>query len=129
MTVLLLYCDILWINRFESWNGLIFSLSMKNVLGFLFLGDLIVTCSSDHSRNRQAGKLIGAGKTVEEAKQEVGMTIESIDNIDVAYELSKKYNIEMPIVNAVYDVLYKGLDPKEAVTMLMTRDKKAEISE
>ena len=54
------------------------------------------------------------------------MTIESIDNIEVAYELSKIHNVEMPIVNAVYDVLYNGLEPKKAVLMLMTRDKKSE---
>ena len=52
------------------------------------------------------------------------MTIESIDNIEVAYELSKKYNVEMPIVNAVYDVLYNNLKPQKAVEMLMTREKK-----
>lgn len=94
--------------------------------GLTGLGDLIVTCLSEHSRNRRAGKLIGAGKTIEETRQIVGMTIESIDNIEVAYELSKIYNVDMPIVRAVYDVLYNGLDPKEAVTMLMTRDKKSE---
>lgn len=94
--------------------------------GLSGLGDLLVTCLSDHSRNRKAGKLIGAGKTLEEAKQEVGMTIESIDNIDVAYELAKKYNIEMPIVNVVYDVLYNNLKPEDAVNILMTREKKAE---
>ena len=54
------------------------------------------------------------------------MTIESIDNIDVAYKLSQKYNIEMPIVNAVYNVLYNGLDPQKAVDGLMTRDLRAE---
>ena len=61
-----------------------------------------------------------------EARNEIGMVIESIDNIEVAYALSKKYNIEMPIVNAVYDVLYNGLEPRKAVTMLMTRAKKSE---
>lgn len=94
--------------------------------GLTGLGDLIVTCLSEHSRNRRAGKLIGAGKSIEETRQIVGMTIESIDNIEVAYELSKIYNVDMPIVHAVYDVLYNGLDPKKAVTMLMTRDKKSE---
>ena len=94
--------------------------------GLSGLGDLLVTCLSEHSRNRKAGKLIGQGKTLEEAKQEVGMVIESIDNIDVAYELSKKYNIEMPIVNVVYEVLYKGLKPEDAVIKLMTRSKKSE---
>ena len=81
---------------------------------------------SEHSRNRRAGRLIGKGYTVEQARNEIGMVIESIDNIEVAYALSKKYNIEMPIVNAVYDVLYNGLEPRKAVTMLMTRAKKSE---
>ena len=94
--------------------------------GLSGLGDLIVTCLSEHSRNRKAGKCIGRGLSVEETRKEVGMTIESIDNIEVAYKLAKKYNIEMPIVNTVYDVLFNGLKPAEAVNILMTRDKKAE---
>lgn len=94
--------------------------------GLSGLGDLIVTCSSQFSRNRKAGMLIGQGKTLEETKKEVGMTIESIDNIEVAYKLGKMYEIDMPIVNTVYDVLYNGLQPKEAVVQLMTRDKKFE---
>ncbi len=94
--------------------------------GLTGLGDLIVTCASMHSRNRRAGMLIGQGKTIEETKKEVGMTIESIDNIEVAYKLAKKYNIEVPIINAVYQVLYEKLDPKEAVTVLMTRNLKEE---
>lgn len=94
--------------------------------GLSGLGDLIVTCMSEHSRNRRAGRLIGKGYTVEQARAEIGMVIESIDNIDVAYKLSKKYNIEMPIVNAVYDVLYNKLNPRDAVTMLMTRKRKSE---
>lgn len=94
--------------------------------GLSGLGDLIVTCLSEHSRNRRAGKLIGQGKTLEEAKQEVGMVIESIDNIEVAHELGKLHNIEMPIVEAVYGILYKGLKPEDAVNMLMNRAKKSE---
>lgn len=94
--------------------------------GLSGLGDLIVTCLSEHSRNRRAGRCIGRGLSVEETKKEIGMTIESIDNIEVAYKLCKKYNIEMPIVETVYDVLYNGLKPAEAVTKLMTREKKCE---
>ena len=94
--------------------------------GLSGLGDLIVTCSSQFSRNRKAGMLIGQGKTLEETKKEVGMTIESVDNIEVAYKLGKMYEIDMPIVNTVYDVLYNNLQPKEAVIQLMTRDKKFE---
>ena len=98
----------------------------KTFYGLTGLGDLIVTCSSEHSRNRRAGKMIGQGHTVEEARKEIGMTIESIDNIEVAYALAKQYEVEMPIVNAVYDVLYNGLNPKEAVEILMTRSLKEE---
>ena len=94
--------------------------------GLSGLGYLIVTCLSEHSRNRRAGKLIGQGKTLEETKKEVGMVIESIDNIDVAYELCKLHNIDMPIVTTVYKVIYENLDPKEAVENLMTRAKKME---
>ena len=76
--------------------------------GLSGLGDLIVTCLSEHSRNRTAGKLIGQGKSLEETKKEVGMTIESIDNIEVAKTLANKYNLELPILNVVYDVLYNN---------------------
>ena len=95
--------------------------------GLSGLGDLIVTCLSEHSRNRRAGKLIGQGYTLEEAREKVGMVIESIDNIDVAYELGKKNNIEIPIIETAYDVIYNKLDPKTAVQNLMTREKKDEI--
>lgn len=100
--------------------------SKETLYGLSGLGDLIVTCLSEHSRNRRAGKLIGEGKTLEETKQIVGMTIESIDNIEVAHNLAKLHNIEMPILETVYKVLYENLDPKEAINILMTRDKKAE---
>ena len=98
----------------------------ETLYGLSGLGDLIVTCLSEHSRNRKAGKLIGQGKTLEETKKEVGMTIESIDNILVAHELGKIHNIEMPIVEAVYGILYNGLKPEEAVNMLMNRARKSE---
>ena len=94
--------------------------------GLSGLGDLIVTCASKYSRNRKAGILIGQGKTIEETRTEVGMTIESIDNIEVAYELKNKYKIDMPIVTTVYDVLYNNLKPNMAVKELMLRDKKFE---
>ena len=100
--------------------------SKDTFYGLTGLGDLIVTCLSEHSRNRKAGKLIGAGKTIEETRKEVGMTIESIDNIEVAYELAKIHNVEMPIVDAVYNVLYNNRKPEEAVKILMTREKKCE---
>ena len=96
------------------------------IYGLTGLGDLIVTCMSNHSRNRRAGILIGQGKTIEEAKQEIGMTIESIDNIKTAYNLSQKYNVEMPIVQSVYKVLFEDLDARKAVLDLMKREPKFE---
>ncbi len=89
--------------------------------GLTGLGDLIVTCGSKHSRNRKAGELIGSGKNIEETRKEVGMTIESIDNIEVAHELKQKYNVDMPIVESVYNVLYNNYDVKRAIDELMLR--------
>lgn len=106
--------------------GVILGGEKETFYGLSGLGDLIVTCLSEHSRNRKAGKLIGQGKSLEETKKEVGMVIESIDNIEVANELRKKYEVDMPIVKTVYDVIYGNLNPKTAVNDLMTRDKKSE---
>ena len=98
----------------------------ETFFGLSGLGDLILTCSSDESRNRRAGRLIGSGKTIEEAKKEIGMTIESIENIEVAKKLAEKYDVEMPIVNVAYDILYNSLKPNDAVDKLMTREIKFE---
>ncbi len=106
--------------------GVVLGGEKETFYGLSGLGDLIVTCLSEHSRNRRAGKLIGQGKTLEEAQKEVGMVIESIDNIEVAYELCKIHKIDMPIVETVYKVIYENLEPQEAVKKLMTRDKKSE---
>ena len=106
--------------------GMILGGEKETFYGLSGLGDLIVTCLSNHSRNRKAGLLIGQGRTIEETKKEVGMTIESIDNIEVAKSIADKNNLELPILNAVYDVLYNNLNPKEALDMLMTREKKQE---
>ena len=94
--------------------------------GLSGLGDLILTCSSDESRNRRAGRLIGKGYTIEEAREEIGQTIESIDNIEIAKKLAEKYNVDMPIVNAAYDTLFNGLTAKEAAYNLMHRALKFE---
>ena len=98
----------------------------ETLYGLTGLGDLIVTCLSEHSRNRNAGFLIGKGNSLAYVKEKIGMTIESVDNIEVAKKLSSKYNVEMPIVNTVYDVLYNHLEPERAVNMLMTREPKSE---
>ncbi len=94
--------------------------------GLSGIGDLIVTCTSMHSRNRRAGILLGKGKTLDEAINEVHMVVEGVVNCRAAYELSKKYDVEMPIVSEAYDVLYNGKNPHDAVMELMLRDKKHE---
>lgn len=94
--------------------------------GLSGLGDLIVTCTSNHSRNRRCGFLIGQGYTKEDAVSEVGMVVEGITTTIAAYEISKKLNIDMPIVEAMYEIVENGVDVNEAVKKLMNRDKKGE---
>lgn len=94
--------------------------------GLTGIGDLIVTCTSMHSRNRRAGILIGQGRTKDEAVNEVGMVVEGIKTCYCAYNLKEKYGVEMPIVDTAYQVLYHGKNPKDAVVELMSRGKKHE---
>lgn len=98
----------------------------KTFSGLSGVGDLIVTCTSMHSRNRRAGILIGKGKSLDEALKEVHMTVEGVYATRAAYALSQKYNVEMPITEAAYNVLFNGTDPRTAVNMLMTRGRKSE---
>ena len=90
----------------------------KTIYGLTGLGDLIVTCLSEHSRNRRAGILLGQGKTLDEIREQIGMTIESIDNIEIAYNF---YIIEMPVVHEIYKVLFEQKLPEEAISDLMGR--------
>ena len=95
--------------------------------GLSGIGDLIVTCASMHSRNRRAGILIGQGKSVKEAMDEVMMVVEGVFSAKAAYQLSLKYKVEMPIVEKVNEILFEDKSPKDAVRELMMRDGKAEI--
>ena len=101
--------------------------SAETFLGLTGMGDLIVTCTSEHSRNRRAGFLIGTGKTVEESIEEVGMVVEGIKACKVFYELKEKLGIEMPITDVLYKVLFEGKEPQKVVIDLMEREKKDEI--
>ena len=96
-------------------------------LGLAGIGDLIVTCTSMLSRNRRAGILIGKGIKVEDAIKEIGMVVEGIKTTKSTFDLSKKYNIDMPIAEELYGVLYEGKDVKNSVSSLMVRDKKHEM--
>ncbi len=97
--------------------------------GLSGIGDLIVTCTSMHSRNRRAGILIGQGKSLEDTLEEVGMVVEGITTTEVVYQLAQKHQIEMPITKEIYNVLYNGTNPSDAVINLMTRTTKNEIEE
>ena len=94
--------------------------------GLTGIGDLIVTCASVHSRNRKAGYLMGQGYTMEEAMKEVQMVVEGVYSAKAALELSRKYQVEMPIVEQVNKVLFEHKNAEEAVKELMLRDKKIE---
>jgi glycerol-3-phosphate dehydrogenase (NAD(P)+) len=94
--------------------------------GLSGIGDLIVTCTSMHSRNRRAGILLGQGKSLEETLAEIKMVVEGVNTAQAAYTLAKEHNVEMPITNAVYDVLFQGKNAEKAVLELMSRGGKAE---
>lgn len=98
----------------------------ETLFGLSGIGDLIVTCASMHSRNRRAGILIGQGKTMEEAIDEVHMVVEGIVSAKAALQLAEKYKVEMPIVTQVNRVLFEHLPVREAVDNLMLRDLIAE---
>lgn len=98
----------------------------KTFFGLSGIGDLIVTCTSMHSRNRRAGILLGQGKTLEETLKEVHMVVEGVNSAKAAFELANKHNISMPITEAIIKVLFEGADARESVYNLMMRDKIAE---
>lgn len=95
--------------------------------GLSGLGDLVTTCMSPHSRNRQVGEAIGKGKRLKDILHRMEMVAEGIKTTKSAYQLSKKYKVELPITNEIYKVLYKNKNPLRAVNDLMRREKKTEI--
>ena len=95
--------------------------------GLTGMGDLIVTCTSKHSRNRRAGYLIGKGKTLSETLEEVGMVVEGVKACRAFYQLKEKMNISMPITEGLYKGLFENEDPKRIIDNLMIRDKKSEL--
>jgi glycerol-3-phosphate dehydrogenase (NAD(P)+) len=94
--------------------------------GLAGVGDLIVTCTSPHSRNRRAGILIGQGKTPDEAREQIGAVVEGYYAAKSAWELAKKYGVDMPIVRAACAVLYENVSTSQVVEQLLNRSKKPE---
>ncbi len=109
--------------------GLALGANPLTFAGLAGVGDLMVTCTSRHSRNRRAGILLAEGKTAEQIQQQTNMVVEGIRATGAAYELSRTYKIEMPITEQIYQVLYEGKSPKTAVLELMTRGKTHEVEE
>lgn len=107
--------------------GLKMGCNQETFAGLAGMGDLIVTATSVHSRNNKCGYLIGQGVKVDDAIKQVGMVVEGINALPAAMELKTKYGVEMPIVEAVNDIIAKGANPKDTVSKLMSRDKKAEL--
>lgn len=102
--------------------------NLQTFSGLSGVGDLIVTCTSKHSRNRKAGFLIGKGYTTKEAMNEVKQVVEGVYCARAAYDLAKKYGVSMPIVEQINEVLFDGKTAKEAVIDLLLRDKRVEYS-
>ena len=109
--------------------GLAMGCERRTFNGLAGIGDLIVTCTSRHSRNNRCGELIGQGKSYDEASREIGMVVEGYHALEAAMELSKKHSVELPITEAVYKIIKQGLSPKEAMRTLMTRDLKSELAD
>lgn len=101
--------------------------SQDTFSGLTGMGDLIVTCTSEHSRNRFVGYNIGQGKTLNEIISGMNMVAEGVKTAESVSQWAAKNNVEMPITSAVYNVLFKNVDPKDAVDQLMTRNAKEEI--
>ncbi len=99
---------------------------IESFTGLTGIGDLIVTCASVHSRNRKAGYLIGQGRTMQEAMDEVKMVVEGVYSAKAAARLAKKYEVSMPIVDEVNAVLFEGKSPAQAVDDLMLRESRSE---
>lgn len=98
----------------------------KSLMGLSGIGDLVVTCTSPHSRNFQAGYKIGNGKDLEETLNSMTMVVEGIRTCEAAYKYAVSKNLEMPLISAVYEVLFNKMDPDIAKNMLLGRSSKAE---
>ena len=99
---------------------------METFAGLSGMGDLFVTCSSEHSRNRMAGYYMGQGMSMEDAMKKVKQVVEGVNSAKAALALSKEYKVEMPIVEQVNEVLFNGKSSKEALNDLLIRDKRIE---
>ena len=108
--------------------GIAFGADPLTFIGLSGVGDLIVTCTSIHSRNWRAGDQLGQGKSLDDILANMGMVVEGVETCKAAYKLAQEKGIEMPITNAVYNILYNGENIKTEVLQLMERERKSEVS-
>jgi glycerol-3-phosphate dehydrogenase (NAD(P)+) len=95
-------------------------------MGMAGLGDLVLTCTDNQSRNRRFGLALGQGSEVEQAIENIGQVVEGYRNTKEVYMLAQRHGVEMPIVEQVYQVLYNSKDAKQAAAALLSRDRKFE---
>ena len=100
---------------------------LKTFYGLTGIGDIVVTAGSKHSRNHNCGYLIGQGKSLNEALKEVGMVVEGVNALKAAKRLEERYQVELPIIDVVYDILMNGVDVNTAIVSLFGRSQKSEI--
>ena len=106
--------------------GVALGAKKETFMGLAGMGDLVLTCTDNLSRNRRMGLALAAGKTIDEAQQEIQQVVEGVKAAKAVHEVAEDLGIEMPIVNQVYSIIYKGVAPRDAVEALMTRAIKAE---
>lgn len=106
--------------------GIALGAKRETYAGLAGMGDLMATCNSRHSRNRNAGVALAQGKSMEQITGSTNMVVEGFNAVSIVYQKAQDLGIDMPITEALYDVLYKGLSPKEGLALLMARDIKVE---
>jgi glycerol-3-phosphate dehydrogenase (NAD(P)+) len=106
--------------------GVALGAKKETFMGLAGMGDLVLTCTDNLSRNRRMGLGLAAGKTVEQMQEEIGQVVEGVKAAKAVHDVAERLGIEMPIVNVVYRILYEGLSPREAVSSLMRRQLKPE---
>ncbi len=112
-------------NEIMSLNS-VYSMNVRTLYGLSGLGDLIATCYSEHSRNRQLGIFIAKDYSLDESKNKIGMVSEGINTCQILYNISNKHKLDMPICSEIYKILFDGENPKKSLHQLMTRSLKIE---
>jgi len=107
--------------------GVAMGASQETFAGLSGLGDLVTTCISPYSRNRWFGEMLGKGKKADDIIKETEMVVEGVTTAKSAFELSKKYNVDMPLTREVYEIIYKNKSPKDVVKDLLLRSAKPEV--